>query len=46
MSAMCIENPLKEGINIFDSLHGLFSTHPPVAERIKALEQMDGISAD
>lgn len=46
MSAMCIANPLREGINIFDSLHGLFSTHPPVSERIKALEQMDGISAD
>jgi len=46
MSAMCIESPLKEGINVFDSLHGLFSTHPPVAERIKALEQMDGIETD
>lgn len=46
MSGMCIANPLREGINIFDSLHGLFSTHPPISERIKALEQMDGIETD
>ncbi len=43
MSHMCIENPLRENINLFDSLAGIFSTHPPVADRIKALEEMDGI---
>jgi len=43
MSHMCIENPLRQNINLFDSLAGIFSTHPPVADRIKALEEMDGV---
>lgn len=41
MAAMCIENPLsKKGL--FASLSGIFSTHPPIEERIAALWEMDG----
>jgi len=41
MSAMCIENPLaKQGL--FSFLSGMYATHPPAADRIKALREMDG----
>lgn len=41
MAAMCIENPLQKN-GLFASLSGLFATHPPVEERIAALQEMDG----
>ena len=44
MAAMCIETPLaldKRG-SFFSKFSGLFATHPPIEERIKALMAMDG----
>ncbi len=40
MAAMCIENPLAKK-NLFASWSGLWATHPPIAKRIAALEEMD-----
>ena len=40
MAAMCIENPLEKR-NLFSSLSGLLATHPPIEQRIAALEEMD-----
>ena len=40
MAAICIENPLEKN-NLFGSLSGLWATHPPIAKRIAALEEMD-----
>jgi heat shock protein HtpX len=43
VSAICIESPLKAGgMSLFGSLSGLLSTHPPIKDRIAALEKMDG----
>ena len=42
MAPMCIVSPLKIQISLFDTLSNLSSTHPPIQERIKALEVMDG----
>ncbi|AKL98279.1 M48 family metallopeptidase [Endomicrobium proavitum] len=44
VAAMCIETPLsKEKQNsLFSKISGLYSTHPPIEKRIKALMEMDG----
>jgi heat shock protein HtpX len=45
MAAMCIANPLSEkngNASFFSKISGLYATHPPISERIKALEAMDG----
>ena len=42
IAPMCIENPLKEKVSLFDALSNLSSTHPPIEKRIQALEVMDG----
>ncbi|MGB2578821.1 heat shock protein HtpX [Elusimicrobium simillimum] len=41
MASMCIESPLERD-GLFSSLSGLTATHPPIAERIAALNEMDG----
>ncbi|MCR4662847.1 MAG: M48 family metalloprotease [Endomicrobiaceae bacterium] len=46
MAPMCIVSPLRIPVSLFDSLSNLSSTHPPIQERIKALEVMDGRSID
>jgi heat shock protein HtpX len=45
MSPMCIANPLAKNKqnSFFAKVSGLFSTHPPIEDRIKALQAMDGI---
>ena len=40
MAAMCIENPLAKQ-NLFSWVTGLMATHPPIKQRIAALEEMD-----
>jgi len=42
IAAMCIADPLETKSSFFDSLSGLFSSHPPVQERIEALQGMSG----
>jgi heat shock protein HtpX len=44
VSALCIANPLSEEKrnSFFSKLSGLYATHPPIEERIKALKTMDG----
>lgn len=42
MAAMCIESPRKVEASLFNKLSGLYATHPPVAERIRRLREMDG----
>jgi heat shock protein HtpX len=44
MAPMCIANPLSQDKqdSLFSKLSGLYATHPPISERIKALETMDG----
>jgi heat shock protein HtpX len=43
MAAMCIANPLaKKSVSFFEKLSGLWATHPPIQERIKVLQIMDG----
>ncbi|MCL2314973.1 MAG: M48 family metallopeptidase [Proteobacteria bacterium] len=44
MAAMCIESPLASDNHpsFFSKLSGLFATHPPIEDRIKALMAMDG----
>lgn len=42
MAPMCIASPLRIQISLFNSLSGLFSTHPPIEKRIEALQTMDG----
>lgn len=42
VAPMCIENPLRKKVSLFDSLSNLSSTHPPIDKRIKALQVMDG----
>ncbi len=46
MSPMCIVSPLTIKISFFDTLANLSSTHPPLKDRIKALEVMDGKIAE
>ncbi|MDR3124754.1 MAG: M48 family metallopeptidase [Endomicrobium sp.] len=43
MSPMCIANPLikSKQNTFFSKISGLFATHPPIEERIKALKIMD-----
>ena len=42
LGAMCIENPLEKE-SLFDFLSGLYRSHPPVEDRIYALNDMDGM---
>lgn len=44
MAAMCIATPLSadKQNSFFSKISGLFATHPPIEERIKALMTMDG----
>lgn len=42
MAAMCIESPREVEASLFNKLAGLYATHPPIAERIKRLREMDG----
>jgi len=42
LSAMCITNPSGKA-NLFERLSGLAASHPPVEERIYALNDMDGM---
>jgi heat shock protein HtpX len=44
MAAMCIETPLAldKRDSMFSKVSGLFATHPPIEDRIKALLTMDG----
>lgn len=42
MAPMCIGNPLRKRVSLFDALSNLSSTHPPIEKRIQALESMDG----
>ncbi len=44
VAPMCIANPLRKKISLFDSLSNLSSTHPPIQKRIEALQVMDGTS--
>lgn len=46
MSPMCIVSPLRIPVSLFDTLSNLSSTHPPIEERIEALEVMDGRNLD
>lgn len=42
VGALCIANPLGKGRKrLFDSLSGLYATHPPIEKRIAALREMD-----
>ena len=41
-----IESPLMKGQGLFGSLGGLFQTHPPLEDRIAALEQSGGFTLD
>ena len=42
MTAMCIAPPGEAGADFFNRLTGLYASHPPVAERIRRLREMDG----
>jgi len=44
VAPMCIENPLRKKVSLFDKLSNLSSTHPTIEKRIQALEVMDGRS--
>ena len=46
VAPMCIENPLRKKVSLFDTLSNLSSTHPPIEKRVQALEVMDGRSLD
>jgi heat shock protein HtpX len=48
MSPMCIANPLAKNKqnSFFAKVSGLFATHPPIENRIKALQTMDSIKLD
>ena len=46
MSPMCIVSPLRIQVSLFKALSNLSNTHPPIEERIQALEVMDGRSFD
>lgn len=43
MAAMCIYAPGEIEASFFNKISGLYATHPPVAERIKRLRQMDNM---
>ena len=45
VGAMCIENP-HANPNFFERLSGIGQAHPPVGERIRALNDMDGLFTD
>lgn len=38
IAAMCIADPLEQKKSFFDQLSGLFATHPPIKDRVSALE--------
>ena len=42
LGVLCVENPHKH-VTFFSRLSGLFKSHPPVEERIRALNDMDGL---
>ncbi|MCA6084916.1 M48 family metallopeptidase [Candidatus Endomicrobiellum agilis] len=44
ISSICIANPLAKNKqnSFFSKISGLFATHPPIEDRIKALQAMDG----
>ena len=43
VGALCIADPLDNHKRLFDSLAGLYSTHPPIKKRIAALKIMDSM---
>lgn len=43
---MYIESPLRDHRGLRSSLGGMFDTHPPLAARIKRLEELGGFSLD
>ena len=42
MTAMCIESPGGASPSFFNRLSGNYASHPPIAERIRRLREMDG----
>lgn len=42
MAPLCVVSPLRIPISLFDSLSNLSRTHPPIQDRIQALQVMDG----
>ncbi|MDR3112181.1 MAG: M48 family metallopeptidase [Elusimicrobiota bacterium] len=42
VAAICIYSPLTKKPSFLSKISGLYSTHPPIEERIKALQIMDG----
>ncbi|MBN1783913.1 MAG: M48 family metallopeptidase [Alphaproteobacteria bacterium] len=41
MASVCIANPLAKTTSLFSRLAGLYRTHPPIDDRVKAIEMMD-----
>ncbi len=42
LGVLCIENPHKKE-SVFNRLSGLWQSHPPIEDRIRALNDMDGL---